>query len=521
MNKFLKTIIFVVGIISLVIVIIINLDLYSYMKLNECVYIYANNIFTLIALALSITIIYLTCKIIKFCLKKVRKKYLIFGLLILLYVIIQIVWISVREAYPAGDQDTAYQLAVAMKENNVENYVQNSTTYGSELSNTIYLERYNQQFTLSFIWSLLFRIFNSTDLLIIQYFNILCNALLAVVIYLICKELSTKYKINKYLAMFLYLTFLSVPLLSTFIYGDLSGMAFAMLGVYLLMKYTRKRKIRYAVYASISTALAYMFRMNMLIFIIAMVVYLILDLLSQKDNAKNIITKIIVIVGFIIISMLPAILTKNYFCKICNLDVSRNFPATGYFLIGINTESSLSPGWYNYSIAEKSFKDLDKAKIEYKEELKENAKYLLNNPIYTLELFCKKNSSMWAETTFGAVRYNTSTIFGKNRYKNIELDYLLKNCNDSILIYQKALVLIIFISSAIAIIQNRKNLSNEILLLLTIFIGGFLFHNIWEAKSRYIIPYIIALIPIASIEIEKIKVTIQKNKKENVKKSLK
>ena len=512
MNKFLKTIIWGVGIISLVIVIILNLTTYSYIKINEMVTTYTNNILIIISLAILIAIIFSICKIIKFCLKNVRKKYLIFGLFILLYVIIQIVWINAREAYPACDQDTAYQLAVAMKENRVEDYVKNSCTYGSELSNTIYLERYNQQFTLSFIWSLLFRILNSTDVLIIQYFNILCNALLGIIIFLICKELSTKYKINKYLAMFLYFTFLSIPLLSTFIYGDLSGMAFAMLGVYLLMKYTRKRKIRYAVYASISTALAYMFRMNILIFIIAMVIYLILDLLSKKENAKNIITKIIVIIGFCVISMLPSTLTKIYYCKKCGLDVNKTFPATGYFLMGTNTHS-YAPGWYNYSIVEKSFKDLEKSKVEYKEDLKERTKYLINNPTYTLALYTEKNSSMWAETTFEAVRYNVSSTFGKNRFKNIELDYFLKNCNDFILIYQKALVLIIFIFSAIVIIQKRKDLSNEVILLLTIFIGGFLFHNIWEAKSRYIIPYIIALIPIASIEIEKIKVTIKKDKK--------
>lgn len=518
MNKLLKTIIFVVGIISLVIVIILNLTTYSYIKLNEVVKTYDNNIFIIILLTILIAIIFLMCNIIKFCLKKVRKKYLIFGIVIILYVIIQIIWVNAREAYPANDQDTAYQLAVQMKENNVEEYVQNSTTYDAKISNTIYLERYNQQFTLAFIWSLIFRIFNCTNVFIIQYFNILCNALLAITIYLICKELSTKYNMNKYLAMFLYFTFLSVPLLSTFIYGDLSGMSFAMLGVYFLMKYTRKRKIRYAVYASISTALAYMFRMNIMIFIIAMFIYLILDLISKKESAKNIITKIIVIIGFIIMSILPSTLTKMYFCSKCNLDIKRTFPATGYFLIGMNSRS-FAPGWYNFNIADKAYKNLDEAKSQYIEMLKERIKYLTNNPTYTSKLYLKKNTSMWTETTFGAVRYNMSATFGKNRYKNVKLDNLLKDTNYYVLFYQKALVLLIFIFSAIVIIQNRKNLSNEILLLLIIFIGGFLFHNIWEAKSRYIIPYIIALIPVASIEVEKIKVSILNKKlKRNIQK---
>jgi len=54
----------------------------------------------------------------------------------------------------------------------------------------------------------------------------------------------------------------------------------------------------------------------------------------------------------------------------------------------------------------------------------------------------------------------------------------------------------------IFIIQNRKNISLEAIFLITIFIGGFAFHILREAKSRYIIPYIVVLIPIASANIK-------------------
>lgn len=53
-------------------------------------------------------------------------------------------------------------------------------------------------------------------------------------------------------------------------------------------------------------------------------------------------------------------------------------------------------------------------------------------------------------------------------------------------------------------------MSLELLFLVTIFIGGFAFHILWEAKSRYILPYIIALIPVASIS-----VNLKKKKIEN------
>ena len=55
----------------------------------------------------------------------------------------------------------------------------------------------------------------------------------------------------------------------------------------------------------------------------------------------------------------------------------------------------------------------------------------------------------------------------------------------------------------ITIIKNKNNLSLDLIFLITIFIGGFAFHILWEAKSRYIIPYIVVLIPIASIIIDR------------------
>ena len=38
----------------------------------------------------------------------------------------------------------------------------------------------------------------------------------------------------------------------------------------------------------------------------------------------------------------------------------------------------------------------------------------------------------------------------------------------------------------------------EKLYLAIIFLGGFTFHILWEAKSRYIIPYVIILFPLAT-----------------------
>ena len=44
----------------------------------------------------------------------------------------------------------------------------------------------------------------------------------------------------------------------------------------------------------------------------------------------------------------------------------------------------------------------------------------------------------------------------------------------------------------------RKKPLEEQVLLITIF-GGFLFHMLWEAKGRYILPYFVMMLPMAAV----------------------
>ena len=180
-----------------------------------------------------------------------------------------------------------------------------------------------------------------------------------------------------------------------------------------MMKYTESKKIKYSIYASIFTMIAYMMRMNTLIFVIATVIYLILNLfkgIKQKKHKEKLIELLIIV---------------------------------AYIAIG-----------------------------------------------YTFNFYIMKIVSMWAENTYAAVNIN-----------DINTHAFLENLTNPITFYQKTLLILMSISIIAILIQNRKNLSINIIFLITIFLGGFAFHILWEAKSRYIIPYVVILIPMAAISI--------------------
>ena len=452
----------------------------------------------LITLFLVIGIVTASKKIDKIKICK-ELKIVIFVIILLIYSFAQIYWINIRQATPAADQKTSYEIAVNMYKGNWE-----------KIKNSEYLERYPHQITLSVAFCAIFKVFSSTNVKILQYGNVLSNVMTIVGMMLICKNLEKQYKVNKSRTLILIGTFFSLLLLSTFVYGDLMSLPICLFSVYFIMKYCMENKKRYAIISSVFMAMAYILRMNNLIFIIAIVIYLILNIFKESEDNKNkvrsIILKIAILLVFIIISILPGTVIKNVIQERLNLDKNRSIPTSTFIYMGME-EGYRANGWYN-DYGAWAWEDIDSADEKYQIAIVERLKYFANNPGYCVKFYIKKIASMWTENTYASLWYNQTFNFQKiegvevNNSMALQTDELVKNKTERLLIYQKAIVIIIFGASILVIIKNRKNLSNEIVLLLTIFIGGFLFHILWEAKSRYIIPYVLILIPIASISID-------------------
>ena len=140
---------------------------------------------------------------------------------------------------------------------------------------------------------------------------------------------------------------------------------------------------------------------------------------------------------------------------------------------------------------------------------------MLGHPIYTLEFYKDKILSMWAEPTMASEIYNTQR--GVDPTNNQLFVLLMEGNNFEILkLSQKIIDGMIYTGTLIYVILKRKNMSNEMLLLVLIFLGGFGFHLLWEAKSRYILPYVVILIPVAVEGMDEITKYLRKKKEEKV-----
>lgn len=332
----------------------------------------------------------------------------------------------------------------------------------------------------------------------LRIYNVFSNVIIIIFLYKIGKQLSKEYKVNMVLLILLSITFLTLPMLSTFVYGDIPSLAFSLISIYFVMRYTETKNIKYLIFSALSISFAYILRMNTLIFIIAILIYLGLNFLKGclKNNWKKNVLSIAVIALYVIIAFLPSSIIKNYYMNKYSIDKDKSYPIQSFLLFSM-MEGPRSNGWYNEDIAEPALQNLDKIdeiKKDYTEKIKERIMYFLENPKYTFDFYTKKVTSMWAENTYSAIRNNF-----------LESDFFEKVIT-GLTFYQKSLLVLYSASSIIVLIKNRKNLSLNLILLITIFIGGFMFHILWEAKSRYIIPYVVVLIPIASVEIRKLEI---------------
>lgn len=426
-----------------------------------------------------------------------KKRKIIYLIIFLIYIAISVIWVFLRNSYPIADSLRVYEASSQMYE-------------GRTIENLKYFELYPQNLVLAYMFSKIFKILHTSNVLIIKFVNIVANCFTIVALYKILNLLGEKYKTNKCLLGVIAFTYVPLILLTNFTYGDMISMSFTMFSIYFSMKYVKDNNFYNLIISAFLMMISIILRMNNLIFVIAITIYLILNIKFDKNLLKQNLIKIFLIILFVSISIFPFNILRQILSNRYSLDKENSFPITGFLAMGME-EGERANGWYKEETAMMGWNDGKNSKEKYKQIISERIGYFCRNIGYTIKFYAKKTASMWAEPLQEAIWQNYSFNFEESFLNNLteekrleyeKFDETLKKQEPIVSIYQKALIIIIFFSITIFIIVNRENISNEILLLLLCFMGGFFFHMLWEAKSRYIISYIIVLIPIASLRLK-------------------
>ena len=287
----------------------------------------------------------------------------------------------------------------------------------------------------------------------------------------------------------------------TYVYGFLLQIAFGIWGIYHLIRYDKEHKVRNAVMGVIFLALCPAFKYNGVLFVITASLMMFVRFLRCREGRLRYLIIIATLV-FCTVGSLCGI--RLYFNRVAGGSPESGIVMTGYAAVGIS-ESSIAPGWFNdinTSVYEEYAGDAARIEERYKEIINERLTVFKTDPLYCLRFYARKNASMWAEpamqcftntsirNVYGTLSYTWKDILYNGGIINTAL-YIILDIGQSCLYFGLILKLFwIFRKRKI-----RESLAEADLLVL--FIGGFIYHFIFEAQCYYVLPYFLAMVPYA------------------------
>ena len=413
-----------------------------------------------------------------------------------------------------------------------------------------YLSYYPQQIGLMAFLELLLRIWNLTGLSVPAW-----HFIKLVYVCLLCGAIWFQYLSLQYLwpenyknisCCYLVLVCCNLPMImySSFVYGEIPSFAALSVGCYLLLRllggvspggssrdnvsrndapsvtaydYVPRmlRQILFTGFGSILfLTLSVMLRKNSLIPVIAVLLVLLFEALRPGRNGKMRLGLLIMAVCLAVTSVGILPLVQKCYEKKAGNTLSSGVTAMSYLAMGMQ-EASRGCGWYNgFNIDTYDTAGMDTALANEISRLAidERLTYFREHPGYTADFYLHKHLSQWADGTYASRQATLATYGGRSAFfKEVYEGSLASAYIEWGNAWQNVLYLGMLLF-CIATVRKRRpgngsanaaanddfrfrNLCLYTYTGLIAVLGGFLFHTIWEANSRYIFVYSLLLMP--------------------------
>lgn len=389
------------------------------------------------------------------------------------------VYIVSLRIQPNADQRVCLDIAKQMHYGNFKEFEQDG-----------YMQAYPQQVGLVLFYYFIGFIIGYRNVLVLQIINVAAYTAFIYCLYKIAMHLWHDEKIARWTCI-LTNCFIPLIMLTTFIYGTMIGLATSTYALLMAMKYMETRSTRSGIKCALFAAISIIFKKNYLIVVIAIFLLLSLHAFCKK-HVRALLVIALMFVCYVSFGK-AATFTME---KITGIPMGDGMPSIAWMTMGLQ-EGPRANGWYNeYSV--KTYMDQNhdtEATAEVcKEDLIQQLKDFNANKLDAINFFNKKLASEWAEPTFQCFHLvhnqtKLATYTQKERtFANRIIVYVLVP-------YLNVLASIIFIGIALYAIFNYRKAVIWQLLPIIVFIGGFLFHTIWEAKGQYTICYFVLLFP--------------------------
>ena len=298
-------------------------------------------------------------------------------------------------------------------------------------------------------------------------------------------------------AALLYLAFVPMLLFNMFVYGVLPMLLLCVLAMRCFARCARTGERRFGVLYALLIGAAAALKPNAMIVMLALLICAAVHALQRKDGFLLLCAALSAVLCF----ALPAGVIRLYELR-AGVTLA---PDTGMLLrlaMGMQ-DSMIAAGWYNGVIEEywplSVTPEMEKAAAL--EMIAARLREFAADPAGAWAFFKEKCLTQWAEPSYDILWYGA--VCGKSGRFNGLAHAIFRDGSPvrALLagymnIFQQAAYVLALIGTC-GMIKEKRIEAVQLMLPVTV-LGGFLYHMLFEAKSQYIYPYMLLLLPLAA-----------------------
>ena len=282
-----------------------------------------------------------------------------------------------------------------------------------------------------------------------------------------------------------------------FVYGTIPGFFCMISGFYHTLRFAREGKRRNLIALVLFCAGAAVLKSNYAIGVLAIGIYLFLQMLKGKGIRKL----AAALAAVLLCLVLPGKLVTGYFEAKTGADLSQGAPEILWVAMGTNIDNwARTAGWYDATNS-RLYRQVDydrQAAAELGVEMiKENLEKICQRPGEALRFLVYKTMSQWCDPLYESIWSGPGEKMGQH----IDTRLLQSLYGDGlaehvVLVLCKIVSMLIWMGAIVFLLCRGKQTEGWELFFMY-FLGGLIFHTFWEGKSQYIYPYVFCLIPCA------------------------
>lgn len=408
------------------------------------------------------------------------------GITCIVVLALGIYWVSASGTKPIADQGLICAYANALNDGDFRGIWKGR-----------YLARYDHLLGLTTLLRGLFLLFGRDNYMAFQYFNAL---MLPVIVFSGC-QIVRKLSGNNGRAEMYYLVLIATcfPMYAytAFVYGEVSSTAVTLLAAWLLLSCLDKFTVLKVIALALASGVAVQLRKNTLIVLIAFGIVVLVSLI-RKFRWQVLVTGISVLAGVLLLQAMVVGIYHDVWDE-----EARAIPAVLFIAMGMH-DSGGHPGWhdnYDYIVFAESGDDVEASTEIALDDIKYYLGRFRDDPGYMWYFYTTKINAQWQAPMYQSIVMNNNIVREQSRV--VQMIYNEELLGGLIKLYMKAFQLFMYGCILLWLLKHWKDKMpiEKYVLLIAVF-GGFLFSILWEAKTRYTMPYLLLMVPYFSMGLQ-------------------